>query len=52
MKREDAGRGRRLDVKKETLRILSDGELVQVNGGGRLNNCTRRISGCIVHMID
>jgi len=52
MKREP-GRGRRLEVKKETLRVLSTRDLEQVQGGrsGTRNNCSAKLSGCIVGMV-
>ena len=43
------GKPRKLVVKKETLRSLTEVELEQVNGGAacKPNNCTARLSGCI-----
>ena len=35
--RNDSGKTRRLALKKQTLRALSDAELEQVGGGGRIS---------------
>jgi hypothetical protein len=46
-------RGRRLGVRKETLRSLSASDLAQVSGGKpKINNCTAKLSGCILGHCD
>ena len=39
---------RKLSLERETLRTLSTGELERAHGGKVRNNCTARISGCII----
>lgn len=46
MTRKNDDTRRKLVVKRETLRELTQDELEKAAGGHR-NNCTARISGCI-----